>query len=910
MKKLIAALLVLSVLVGALLVVVSTNAKAATSRMGGWADSVIWSEQPNQAQALLDLQNNGTGGMDLYMFQLRTATDIQSAKQNSALSTIDVSGSTDPIFVNPVPVNQTLAPGKFNPFAYRPVREALNYLLDRAYIAREIFGGTAITHTTLWFSQSPEYGRDALFFNNLELKYAYNPDTARTMIFDALAGVPGVTFDSGVWNYLGSPIIVNIVQRIEDLRFQIGQYVAQQINTMGFTANLIPKSGGGAFAIVYNGPPDTGLWQLYTEGWAQTALVAWQDSDPDFYLCGGEGSAIWYTSGGPYRPDPELADVCHKLLYAEYTSLADRQSLIEKSIDLALKQGIRVWTVAGATFAYSKRLAPFAYDLSGGPWSFFTTRSAAFHDANGNPAVGGQLKLGQRLMFLSQWQPWQGFGWLYDDLVRSAFTDYGTWLDPHTGKYIPVRSAFDVATAGPTGTMDVPSTSYTFDTTSNGWAQVGAGVKSLSKVTFTFTFGKWHDGTDMTMSDVLYAISLGFRRDHGDIDAVDHDSALPGTRLFVNTFRGLNVVDPTHLEIYVNYWHLDPSYIAGTADFFPSIPWEASELAMATVLHNNTRVSEVTASTDGKEALDVTKGASVGFMDREISDRNVTSTWVPPGFASGPFPISSADATARWNSLSTWRTAKLHYYPSNGPYMLDTLTPALIAAHQVVLANNPNYPFPADHWASLVTPKIPSVSIGAISSQCGPTVAPGFATTVNISTSVSGSPYDKVDMNWLIVNPASGAALLAGVPTAAGTGTWQIVLNETQTGQLIPGAYNLRTITVGREAVVPVISTKSFVVIPAVICFRSLLDTKIGEVNADIGKLQTDLTTANNNLASANAQISSLTGLLYASIGIAMVGVVVAIISVAMLMRRGGRGGGKGGGKSPEEMSGDSPEEL
>ena len=181
---------------------------------------------------------------------------------------------------------------------------------------------------------------------------------------------------------------------------------------------------------------------------------------------------------------------------------------------------------------------------------------------------------------------------------------------------------------------------------------------------------------------------------------------------------------------------------------------------------------------------------------------------------------------------------------------------------------------------------------------------------MNISTSVSGSPYANVDMNWLIVNPASGAALLAGVPTAAGTGTWQIVLNETQTGQLIPGAYNLRTITVGREAVVPVISTKSFVVIPAVICFRSLLDTKIGEVNADIGKLQTDLTTANNNLASANAQISSLTGLLYASIGIAMVGVVVAIISVAMLMRRGGRGGGKGGGKSPEEMSGDSPEEL
>jgi peptide/nickel transport system substrate-binding protein len=723
------------------------------------------------------------------------------------------------------------------------------------------------------------------------------------MIFDALAGVPGVTFDNGVWNYLGQPIVVNIIQRIEDLRFQIGQYVAQQIASMGFTPNLIPKSGGGAFAIVYNGPPDTGAWQLYTEGWANTALVAWQDTDPDFYLCGGEGSAIWYTSGGPYRPDPELADVCHKLLYAEYTSQAERKTLIEKSIDLGLKQGIRVWTVAGATFAYSKRLAPFSYDLSGGPWSFFTTRSMAFKDPNGNPAVGGQLKLGQRLMFLSQWQPWQGFGWLYDDLVRSAFTDYGTWLDPHTGKYIPVRSDFAVQTNGPTGTLDVPSTSYTFNTTTNAWEQVGTGVKALSKVTFTLTFGKWHDGTDMTMSDYLYAISLGFRRDHGDIDAVDHDSALPGTRLFVNTFRGLNVVDATHLEIYINYWHIDPSYIAGTADFFPSIPWEASELAMQTVLHNNTRVSEVTASTDGKEALDVTKGASIGFMDREISDGNVTSAWVPPGFASGPFAISSTDAAARWASLQTWRSNKLHYYPSNGPYLLDTLTPALIAAHQVLLTNNPSYPFPADRWASLVTPKIPSVSIGAVSSDCGPYIVPGFPTTINITTSVSGSPYANIDMNWLVVNPASGAALLAGTPTASGTGNWQVVLNETLTGQLVPGAYNLRTVTVGREAVVPVISTKSFVVIPSVVCFQAILARQISEVNADVTKLQNDLNTANNNLASAQSTINSLTTLLYASIGIALIGVVIAIVSVGMLMRRRGGGGGKGGGKTPEEMS-------
>src|SRR6266516_5199371 len=103
MRRLLAALLVMVMLAGAFLIVVSTNAKAATSRHGGYADSIIWSEQTNQAQALLDLQNNATGGMDLYMFQLRTATDVNNAKSNPALGTVDVGGSTDPIFVNPVP---------------------------------------------------------------------------------------------------------------------------------------------------------------------------------------------------------------------------------------------------------------------------------------------------------------------------------------------------------------------------------------------------------------------------------------------------------------------------------------------------------------------------------------------------------------------------------------------------------------------------------------------------------------------------------------------------------------------------------------------------------------------------------------------------------------------------------------
>src|SRR5207249_11844170 len=82
--------------------------------------------QPSEAQALLDLQR---GALDVYAYPLMTAGDILSAHQNPNLRTIDGFGTEDNLFVNPVPVNQSLASGVVNPFAVPEIRQALNYLL-------------------------------------------------------------------------------------------------------------------------------------------------------------------------------------------------------------------------------------------------------------------------------------------------------------------------------------------------------------------------------------------------------------------------------------------------------------------------------------------------------------------------------------------------------------------------------------------------------------------------------------------------------------------------------------------------------------------------------------------------------------------------------------------------------------
>src|SRR6266540_2384610 len=161
MKHLVAGVTAMLVLLAGFVVLTAPSARAPPA--GGYADTVTWFEQANQAQALLDL---ASGSMDLYTFPLRSAADIASAKANSNLWTIDAGGTANNLFINPVAVNQTIAPGFGNPFSHREVREAMNYIIDRDFVAREVtqagFPMTAIENKL-----SPEYGRETAFFSNL-----------------------------------------------------------------------------------------------------------------------------------------------------------------------------------------------------------------------------------------------------------------------------------------------------------------------------------------------------------------------------------------------------------------------------------------------------------------------------------------------------------------------------------------------------------------------------------------------------------------------------------------------------------------------------------------------------------------------------------------------------------------------
>ena len=877
MKHLLAVAMV-AVMVLAGFIVAMPGARA--QRVGTEVDSATWFQQPNQAQALLDLgtvQNGGT--MDVYMFPLRTAADIASARANPDLWTIDVGGSLNNLFVNPVPVNQAIAPGVGNPFSHRGAREALNYIIDRDFIANEIAGGSQFPHITLENRLNPEYGRDPVFMSELERKYAFNPALGSQMIAQALSGDADYSFNTatGKWLFKGNPIALDFVIRIEDIRRNIGDYVADQLENLGFGVTRDYQPGSGAFAKVYNSPSDTGAWQLYTEGWAATALTAWSDSDPNFYSCGGEGSAVW----GFYTPPAALVDVCNKLLNAQYTSLAERETLFETATDLSLQDGVRVWVTSGGTFAISKRVTGMVYDLAGGPWGLLATRTARF------ATVGGNLQVGQRLQYLSPWNPWQGFGWLYDALQLYSFSDVPLWPHPHTGLYMPIRSTFSVDAPSPTASMPVPTDALVWDSTTSGFTTVTSGTTAKSSVTYTMTFGKWHDGSDFTMNDVLYELALVYRRVEGDVHAADGDSATFSSILLTNILKGFKVLSGNQLQVWYDYWHVDPTTIASNIiPAWPVTPWTASELALSTVIPGGAtpcRISEVTAETDGKDALDMTKGPCLAAMATNLP--SYFGTHRPPGLDNY---ITPAEAAVKWVDLENFYNTTGHFFSSNGPFVLTKVDET---TKQTTMTRDPNYPLQADSYDAYLTPRIPQVSFAP-----APTVLIGRPAQFTLSSRLlGGGAYDKINTTWLVVNPATGAVLFQGTPTKVAPGSYVITLTGTQTTTFQPGAYDLRTITVGDEAAIPVIAAQSFIAIPDV---ESIVAELRGEIQSLQNNFNQQILEQQNLTKAAQAQVASLQTLVIASMALAIIAIVVAAVVVVRAMPRKPK---EGMGKPPAE---------
>lgn len=89
-----------------------------------------------QERAPLDLR---AGSMDLYLFGLRTDAALEM-RRTPGFRLYEAPATTLSLLLNPAPA----PPGRLNPFALKEVRQAMQYLVDREFIARNLFRGQAL----------------------------------------------------------------------------------------------------------------------------------------------------------------------------------------------------------------------------------------------------------------------------------------------------------------------------------------------------------------------------------------------------------------------------------------------------------------------------------------------------------------------------------------------------------------------------------------------------------------------------------------------------------------------------------------------------------------------------------------------------------------------------------------------
>lgn len=772
-------------------------------RKGAWVDRVVMVEEGSQEAAVKRIQ---AGEIDVYAYSCDDSNVFNTVKSDPNLSYVMSFGSYNETTINPV--GPEFTDGRLNPFSVPAVREAMNWLLDRNYIVQEIMDGLATPKLLPITSAFPDYARYVADVRKLEAYYAYNPDKAKEVITAEMEKL-GATLVDGKWTYKDAPVEILFVIRVEDERKTIGDYVSNQLETVGFTVNRMYKTRSEASPIWVRSNPADGQWHLYTGGWITTAIDRDQGGNFSFFYTPRDYPIPLHQA---YTPSPEFDEAALKLSIKDFTSLEERDALFPVAMELALKDSVRVWQVDQQAFSPLAADIAVTYDLAGGIsgaalWPF-TLRI--------KDQIGGSVTIAQPGLLVDPWNPIAGSNWIYDMMPIRATQDYGTIVDPYTGLYWPQRieKAEVVAEEGlPIGkTLDwldlkfeaqitVPADAWAdWDAVNQKWITVGEkfpdGATAKSKVTVTYpadlwTTVKWHDGSPITVGDFMMGMIIGFDRGKEDSPIFDA-AAKENLDAFLDHFKGVKIVsvDPFVIETYDDLWYLDAEWMVST--WWPNYsygtgPWQVIGLGVLTELGGELAFSADKADEKGVEWMSLVAGPSLDILKKYLQGDGgelagaIADNYIPYAPTMGQY-VTADEAALRWANLQKWYAVQGHFWVGCGPFFVDKVFPV---EGTITLLRFEDFPDMADKWARFAAPAVAVVDVEGPGS-----VVIGNEATFDVFVTFEGNPYPAKDISQVkfLLFDATGTMVYTAPAEFVADGQYVIKLSAEVTGKLAEGS--------------------------------------------------------------------------------------------------------------------------
>jgi peptide/nickel transport system substrate-binding protein len=719
------------------------------------------------------------GNIDIFFYNLKSEA-ARALRARGDLTLVEVPSSTVSIVLNPAPAPS----GELNPFSMREVRYAMQFLVDREAIATRFYGGLAMPMYTHVSPTDFDHLtiRDVLVKRNIR----YDPEYARQLVSDAMRKA-GAELKDGVWHYNGRPVTVRVIIRPEDERREIGLAFAAELRRLGFNVEEVLLEFGPAIQRVYSTDPRTFAWHAYTEGWARGGIERYDSTGINQFCAPWLGNMPgWKEVGFWQYENPEIDALGQRIFRGEFRDLEERNQLYRRTTELCLDESVRVWVVTVVNaFPVSRDVRNLITDLVAGVRSPFSLREAYVEGRN-------VLRVGHLWVDTERttWNPVGGFGDVYSVDIWRYVVDPGLVRDPVSGKTIPFRASFSVETAGPAGSLRVPSDAILWDASSGSWKRVQPGTTARSKVTFDMSnyIGKpWHHGRPMTWADVLYPIYQAFEISYNPNKNRIETAIAVTSRPYLETVKGIRVVDNRYLEVYVDYWHFEEDKIAEYASIgFPSMPWEVLA-AMDELVFNRRRAaySDTSAMRFNVPWLNLVKELH-GRMLVEVLRSFSEAGFVPKGVfeVDGRPLVTAEEAKSRYEAAIRWFSERRHLVISNGPFFLERFDGAAQTA-ELRAFRDPGYPFARGSFSGMAKRvELPSATAGRLQVVIG--------SPSRLEVRVTGTGDLKADL--FLYDRSTGTSVKEVRGTSVTGGAVALDLTPQETSQLRRGLLTLEVI--------------------------------------------------------------------------------------------------------------------
>ena len=831
---------------------VTVYAESSFAQESVYVDSVKFIQYIDENIALEEVR---LGTLDIHYWAI-PSDRLEGSDATAGLNVYNSTAGQYSLLVNPADTET------FNPFADRDARFALNYLVDRKLFVNELMGGFGSPTLSPYGPSHPEY---LLALEPSEkFGFVYNPSLANEMISKSMVSRGAVMSDDddGMWVVDSSPVEITVFIRSDDpIRKSVGEIVSSELEDIGFKVNREYGDLNKAFAVVYGADPADFTWHIYTEGWGSTSFTRydsinvgamyapWVSQMPGFNV-----PAYWN-----YEHD-RLDEITQRIYTGNYSGESERAMFIKEAISEGISESVRIF-LATRTDQYvtNQNTDGVINDFGAGIPTRFTPINARTDD--------GSLTIGVKHIYQGSWNTVAGLSDLYSIHIWSVLSDPSTFKHPYTGETMPVRAQYQVETAGPDGTLDIPPQAVIWDPSQQSWVNVSSDASATSKVTFDYAFSKWHHGQWMDMNDIMYSLYflLEWGSEQGDENDKTFDSSYtPLASQFAKSIKGVNQIDDDTLEVYVDYWHFDNGEVASWASLWSNTPWEITAAMESAVLDGRVAFSQSVA-----QSKDVSWLSILVPNDAELLSEYLTQ------FADSEYvPITLVDFTDdtsymqdRYDASVSWIQEKNHAVISNGPFYLESYNPEARAINLIAF-NDESYPFEAGKWSEfehVVFPQIEYVDVPVI-------VQKGNALEIEVGTQGSDSV-----VYFLTTGKGDAISGTIDVDVASGGNVAIISIPPEEIELLDVGAGNLKIFATSESVRKPDIYESSFLVVEAATTTTTVTDDDpISTTPPADNTVVSEPGDVTANVQQADSDLGMLLGA--AIIGIIAIAVIVVVV--------------------------------